>query len=116
MKHDLAQDIALMRYSMISPLIIGLPNEYDSKEAYFRAASERGAIHPNGSTIHPAPTSIKRWYQHYQKKGFDGLWCDNLDVYEYCKSTAMANACYTALTNLKKYGFIMVNGGAEFFE
>lgn len=73
MKHDLAQDIALMRYSMISPLIIGLPNEYDSKEAYFRAASERGAIHPNGSTIHPAPTSIKRWYQHYQKKGFDGL-------------------------------------------
>ena len=73
MKHDLAQDIALMRYSLISPLIIGLPNEYDSKEAYFRAASERGAIHPNGSTIHPAPTSIKRWYQHYQKKGFDGL-------------------------------------------
>ena len=73
MKHDLAQDIALMRYAMISPLIIGLPNEYDSKEAYFRAASERGAIHPNGSTIHPAPTSIKRWYQHYQKKGFDGL-------------------------------------------
>lgn len=73
MKHDLAQDIALMRYSMISPLIIGLPNEYDSKEAYFRAASERGAIHPNGSTIHPAPTSIKRWYQHYQKNGFDGL-------------------------------------------
>lgn len=51
-----------------------------------------------------------------KKKGFDGLWCDNLDVYEYCKSTAMANACYTALTNLKKYGFIMVNGGAEFFE
>lgn len=66
MKHDLAQDIALMRYAMISPLIIGLPNEYDSKEAYFRAASEREAIHP-------APTSIKRWYQHYQKKGFDGL-------------------------------------------
>ena len=32
MKHDLAQDIALMRYSMISPLIIVLPNEYDSKE------------------------------------------------------------------------------------
>ena len=67
MKQELAQDIALMRYSMISPLIVGLPDEYRSKEAYFRAASARGALHPNGFFIHPAPTSIKRWYQHYQK-------------------------------------------------
>lgn len=73
MKQELAQDIALMRYSMIAPLIVGLPEEYRSKEAYFRAASARGALHPNGSFIHPAPTSIKRWYQHYQKNGFDGL-------------------------------------------
>ena len=73
MKQELAQDIALMRYSMISPLIVGLPDEYRSKEAYFRAASARGALHPNGSFIHPAPTSIKRWYQHYQKNGFDAL-------------------------------------------
>ena len=49
MKQELAQDIALMRYSMISPLIVGLPDEYKSKEAYFRAASARGALHPNGS-------------------------------------------------------------------
>ena len=39
LKQELAQDIALMRYSMISPLIVGLPDEYRSKEAYFRAAS-----------------------------------------------------------------------------
>lgn len=32
MKQELAQDIALMRYSMISPLIVGLPDEYKSKE------------------------------------------------------------------------------------
>ena len=62
MKQELAQDIALMRYSMISPLIVGLPDEYRSKEAYFRAASARGALHPNGFFIHPAPTSITRWY------------------------------------------------------
>ena len=73
MKQELAQDIALMRYSMISPLIVGLPDEYRSKAAYFRAASARGALHPNGSFIHPAPTSFKRWYQHYQKNGFDAL-------------------------------------------
>mgnify|MGYP006991364699 CR=1 FL=1 len=53
MKQELAQDIALMRYSMISPLIVGLPDEYRSKEAYFRAASARGALHPNGFFIHP---------------------------------------------------------------
>ena len=41
--------------------------------SHFRAASARGALHPNGSFIHPAPTSIKRWYQHYLKNGFDGL-------------------------------------------
>ena len=47
MKQELAQDIALMRYSMISPLIVGLPDEYKSKEAYFRAASARGALSHN---------------------------------------------------------------------
>ena len=36
MKQELAQDIALMRYSMISPLIVGLPDEYKSKEACTR--------------------------------------------------------------------------------
>lgn len=80
MKQELAQDIALMRYSMISPLIVGLPDEYRSKDAYFRAASARGALHPNGSFIHPAPTSIKRWYQHYQKNGFDALLPSMLSV------------------------------------
>ena len=73
MKQELAQDIALMRYSMISPLIVGLPEEFKTKEAFFRAASARGALHPNGPFIHPAPTSIKRRCRHYQKNGFDGL-------------------------------------------
>jgi hypothetical protein len=45
MKQELAQDVALMRYSMISPLIVGLPEEFKTKEAFFRAASARGALH-----------------------------------------------------------------------
>ena len=72
MKQELAQDVALMRHSMISPLIVGLPEEFKTKEAYFRAASARGALHPNGPFIHPAPTSIKRRCRHCQKNGFDG--------------------------------------------
>lgn len=52
-----------------------------------------------------------------RKKGFDGLWCDNLDVYEYNKSTAMFNGCRLALKQLQKAaGYIMVNGGSEFFD
>ena len=73
MKQELAQDIALMRYSTIAPLITGLPEEYPSNEAYYRAASERGVLHPNGKIVHPAATSIKRWYQLYRESGFDGL-------------------------------------------
>lgn len=52
-----------------------------------------------------------------RSKGYDGLWCDNLDVYEYNKSTSMFNGCRMALTQLKKVGgYIMVNGGSDFFD
>ena len=50
-------------------------------------------------------------------KGYGGLWCDNLDVYEYNKSKEMFAACQKVLTELKKIAkYVMVNGGAEFFD
>jgi len=50
-------------------------------------------------------------------KGFDGWWCDNLDVYEYYKSSKMFAACQMALSRIKKLGgYVMVNGGSEFFD
>lgn len=50
-------------------------------------------------------------------KGFDGLWCDNLDVYEYNKSSEMYAACKKILSELKKLNvYIMVNGGSKFFD
>jgi hypothetical protein len=37
---------------------------------------------------------------------------DNLDVYEYNKSTAMYNACLSVLKSIKTIGgYVMVNGG-----
>lgn len=49
-------------------------------------------------------------------KGFDGWWLDNLDVYEYYKSTKMFIACNLLLKQIKKLGgYVMVNGGSEFF-
>ena len=66
----------------------------------------------------------KEWQNHlYSRtkslmaKGYSGLWCDNLDVYEYCKSKEMFDACRSVLKGLKKMsGHLMVNGGSEFFD
>lgn len=54
----------------------------------------------------------------YKAMGVDGFWLDNLDVYEYHKSTSMYNSCVLALERIKKEvgGYIMVNGGSEFFD
>ena len=52
-----------------------------------------------------------------KKRGFSGWWLDNLDIYEYYKSAKMFDACQTLLKNIKKIGgYVMVNGGSEFFD
>ena len=73
MKQEMAQDIALMRYSTIAPLVAGLPEEHPSLEAYFRSVSEKGVMHPEGKLVHPTPATLKRWYYNYRKRGFDAL-------------------------------------------
>lgn len=49
-------------------------------------------------------------------RGFDGFWCDNLDVYEYNKKQEIFDGCKKILKELKKLGYVMVNGGSEFFD
>lgn len=73
MTQEQTHDIALMRYSVIAPLISGLQDQYPSHEAFFRDASARGISAPDGTTKHFAPTTIKKWYNHYSKGGFDAL-------------------------------------------
>ena len=52
-----------------------------------------------------------------KKRGFDGVWCDNLDVYEYNKSTKMFAACKAVLKQIKAVGgYVMVNGGSEWLD
>lgn len=52
-----------------------------------------------------------------KKKGVDGLWCDNLDVYEYYKSDDMLISLIAILQHLRtEFPYIMVNGGKKFFE
>lgn len=52
-----------------------------------------------------------------KEKGFDGWWCDNLDVYEYNKSSKMFAACKAVLKQIKNIGgYVMVNGGSEWLD
>ena len=73
MDQERRQSIALMRYSVIAPLITGLSDEYDSLEAFYRNASAKGVTHPDGTLKHYAPSTIEKWYRNYKQHGFDAL-------------------------------------------
>lgn len=50
-------------------------------------------------------------------KGFDGWWCDNIDVYSEYKSTKMYTAIKAVLKQIKSIGgYVMINGGSEFLD
>ena len=61
MDQEKQHDIALMRYSVISPVLSGLPENYSSLEAFYRDASNKGTIAPDGTLKHFAPATIERW-------------------------------------------------------
>jgi transposase InsO family protein len=73
MNQEKQQNIALMRYSAISPIISGLWDDYDSLTAFFNDVSAKGVIAPDGSVKHFAPQTIERWYRSYKNGGFDAL-------------------------------------------
>lgn len=73
MEQDKKQDIALMRYSVISPLITGLQEDFPSLDAFFRDASLKGVTAPDGSVRKYAPGTIEKWYRAYKQGGFDAL-------------------------------------------
>lgn len=47
MKQEKQQEIALMRYGAIAPLIAGLNENYPSKTAFYTEISEKGIIGPD---------------------------------------------------------------------
>ena len=73
MEQNQKHEIALMRYSVISPLITGLQEDYPSMDAYFRDASLKGVTAPDGSVKRYAPGTIESWYRAYKSGGFDAL-------------------------------------------
>ena len=73
MEQDKKHDIALMRYSVISPLITGLQEDYPSLDAFFREASLKEVTFPDGSVHKFAPGTIEKWYRAYKHGGFEAL-------------------------------------------
>ena len=73
MEQDKKHAIALMRYSVISPLITGTQEDYSSLSAFFRDASVKGVTAPDGSVRKYAPGTIEKWYLAYKQGGFDAL-------------------------------------------
>ena len=73
MKQEKQQEVALMRYAAIAPLISGLDENYKNKTAFYLEASEKGILGPDARIHHYAPSTIERWYLDYLKHGFDAL-------------------------------------------
>lgn len=50
-------------------------------------------------------------------KGYDGFWCDNIDVYSEYKSSKMFSAIKAVLNQIKAIGgYVMINGGSEWVD
>ncbi len=73
MKQEQQQEIALMRYGAIAPLIAGLDDGYPSQNAFYEDVSVKGIPGPDGKLHHYAPATIEKWYLNYKKSGFDAL-------------------------------------------
>ena len=67
------QDIALMRYAAIAPVVTGLPEEYPSRNAFYRDVERKGITAPDGTIKHFSADTIERWFLAYRKNGFDAL-------------------------------------------
>ena len=73
MKQEQKQEIALMRYAAIAPLVAGLDESYPSQNAFYEEAAAKGIPGPDGRLRHYAPATIEKWYLNYKKYGFDAL-------------------------------------------
>ena len=62
---------------------------------------------------------VREWLQNrareFRRRGYDGYWLDNLDVYEEYRSTEMFRSLVAVLHAIKAVGgYVMVNGGMLF--
>lgn len=73
MADEKRQQMALMRYGIIAPLVCHTIPEEKNRQAFFEEASEKTYSGPDGISRCFSPKTIERWYYTYLKSGFDGL-------------------------------------------
>jgi transposase InsO family protein len=73
MTDEIRNEIALLRYAIIAPLVSGLHDDNQTIGSFFLTASQKKYNNYNGKLISFAPSTIKRWYYNYNKDGFDAL-------------------------------------------
>ena len=73
MDYEKKQDVALLRYTAIAPVVTGLGDAYGSNNDYYREISEKGVTGSDGKVYHFHPDTLQRWYSAYKKQGFEAL-------------------------------------------
>lgn len=73
MKNEKKQEIALFKFSVISPLVSGTYEDSASNMAFFRDAAKQTYNNHKGEKTVLSPATIKRWYYDYIRDGFEGL-------------------------------------------
>ena len=71
-KEEKFQQIALFRYSLIAPAVVGT-FEAPSRAQYFRSIAARKHSGPDGRYVSVTPASLERWYYDYMKSGLPGI-------------------------------------------
>ena len=73
MTQDEKQAVALMRYSVIAPLVTCASGTFQSERDFFTAAAEKSYLMPDGTMRQFSRDTIYRWHRFYLKDGFDRL-------------------------------------------
>lgn len=66
------QELALFRFSLISP-VVNDSYQSASQAQYFRDVASKAYTLPNGTTANFAASTIKKWFLDYKHNGFDAL-------------------------------------------
>ena len=72
MEDEKQMDLALWRYSIISPLLHREANEKSLREALSQMALDR-YVHPDGKTVLLSPETIRKWLYRFNAGGLPAL-------------------------------------------
>ncbi|MCD7982015.1 MAG: DDE-type integrase/transposase/recombinase [Clostridiales bacterium] len=70
---DQRQQVALFRYSVISPLETGTSDPSISNNEFFRRAAQKTYTGPDGKETTVGASTIEKWHRAYQRGGFQAL-------------------------------------------